>query len=155
MKQGKSISPDWNFIKSEYIESDIAQRPLAKKYGVVYKTLQQRASREKWFNQRKDFKVKLGAVLIEKNVNVIANEIKSLQEKERKEVNLIKQAILKKLIKDGGINPNLTPKDVNALASAFEKIQRVIYKSYGIADKHEIEFDKEKPLPLDITIEYG
>ena len=39
---------DWNRIKSDYVNSDISIRALAKKYGISYSTLQGRARRENW-----------------------------------------------------------------------------------------------------------
>lgn len=43
---------DWIAIKSEYINTDISTRDLARKYGVKYSTLRDRCAREEWSAER-------------------------------------------------------------------------------------------------------
>ena len=45
---------DWNAIKAEYIGGEISQDKLAKKYGVAYATLRDRAQKEKWTDARQE-----------------------------------------------------------------------------------------------------
>lgn len=44
--------PDWKKIKTEYITGDASYRDLAKKYDVPFRTLSDRAKREKWVDRR-------------------------------------------------------------------------------------------------------
>lgn len=43
---------DWKAIKTEYITTDTSYRKLAKKHGVSFNTLQQRATKEEWVKLR-------------------------------------------------------------------------------------------------------
>lgn len=45
--------PNWEKIKIEYLSTNISYRDLAKKYGVSFATLKERAVREKWFPTKK------------------------------------------------------------------------------------------------------
>jgi hypothetical protein len=132
--QPQEIKPNWNKIKAEYVESDIGQRPLAKKYNVSFKTLTKRASDGEWLKQRKEFKAILSTKTIEKSAEKLSKEINKIKEEERKDVNEIRKVLKKRLTDE-----NLSPKDVNSLSSALEKLQRVLYKSFGIADKMEVK----------------
>ena len=52
--------PNWAAIKEEYITGDIGQRPLAKKHGVSYYTLKDRAERDNWGEERRQYREKFG-----------------------------------------------------------------------------------------------
>ena len=43
---------DWHRVKGEYIAGGISQRDIAKKYKIPWSTLQKRAAREGWTDQR-------------------------------------------------------------------------------------------------------
>ena len=45
---------DWIKIKSEYINGNISQRDLAKKYDISFNTLKTRASKENWADLKKE-----------------------------------------------------------------------------------------------------
>ena len=46
---------DWNAIKTEYITTDTSYRKLAKKHGVHYNAVANRAKQEGWISQRSQF----------------------------------------------------------------------------------------------------
>ncbi|MBR2894342.1 MAG: hypothetical protein IKC03_01615 [Oscillospiraceae bacterium] len=46
------MAVDWLKIKNEYISGGISYRKLAEKYGVSFPTLRDRATKEKWKDQR-------------------------------------------------------------------------------------------------------
>lgn len=52
--------PNWNKIAHEYITSDIAMRKLAEKHSVPLRTMADRAKREKWTQQRNEYRVNVG-----------------------------------------------------------------------------------------------
>lgn len=52
--------PDWASIREEYITGDIGQRTLAKKHGVSYYTLKDRAERDKWGEERRRYRESIG-----------------------------------------------------------------------------------------------
>ena len=45
--------PDWTRIKAEYLAGGVSQRMLAEAHGVSYKTLRERAVKEKWTELRR------------------------------------------------------------------------------------------------------
>ena len=51
---------DWKKIAREYIQTDIAMRPLAVKYNVSFPTLRDRAKREAWSTQRNEYRMEVG-----------------------------------------------------------------------------------------------
>ena len=46
---------DWNAIKTEYITTDTSYRKLAKKHGVHYNAIANRAKQEGWISQRNQY----------------------------------------------------------------------------------------------------
>lgn len=46
---------DWQKIKTEYITTNTSYRKLAKKYGVHYNAIANKAKQEKWVEQRNQF----------------------------------------------------------------------------------------------------
>lgn len=67
-----SEKADWIKIKNEYISSNISYRDLAKKYGVVFSTLEKTARREKWTELRKKQCDKIATELRQKTAEKIA-----------------------------------------------------------------------------------
>lgn len=57
---------DWGEIKTEYITTETSYRKLAKKYGVTFSTLQKRATRENWAEDKENFGVRLVSVAVNK-----------------------------------------------------------------------------------------
>lgn len=55
----------WDKIKTEYLAGGISQQALAEEYGVSYKTLRDRARREKWTELRAKTREKTGEKLTE------------------------------------------------------------------------------------------
>lgn len=49
---------DWQSIKTEYITTDTSYRKLAKKYGVSYTTIGEKARKEDWQKEREQFRDK-------------------------------------------------------------------------------------------------
>lgn len=73
---------DWNAIRAEYIGGGISQRKLAKKYGLTYAALRNRAEIEEWVSLRDDVQRKSNAEATQKTATaaadnaVIAQDIK-------------------------------------------------------------------------------
>lgn len=51
-KQVVSMAVDWLKIKTEYINGDISYRKIAEKYSIPFPTLRDRATSERWKEQR-------------------------------------------------------------------------------------------------------
>ena len=93
MAAGKKL--DWVAIKTEYISTNISQIALAEKYGIAPRTLQQMASREKWFAERKKHKEKL----VKKSLQKIATKESNLLARELSVADKI-TGILEKALND-------------------------------------------------------
>ena len=52
MPEEEKRQPDWKKIKADYITGDASYRDLAQKYNVSFRTLSDRAKREKWVDRR-------------------------------------------------------------------------------------------------------
>lgn len=64
---------DWNAIRAEYIGGDISQRKLAAKYGVSWRTLQDRAKREGWSEAKDDTRAKAVSITCQKAAEAAAD----------------------------------------------------------------------------------
>ena len=49
------MKTNWVEIKEEYITTEISYKKLADKYGLSESTLMQRAAKEKWTDQKKNY----------------------------------------------------------------------------------------------------
>ena len=64
---------DWNAIRAEYIGGGISQRKLAAKYGVSWRTLQDRAKREGWSEAKDDTRAKAVSITCQKAAEAAAD----------------------------------------------------------------------------------
>lgn len=65
---------DWIKIKNEYINSNVSYRNLAQKYNIPFQTLRDRALKEKWVNERKIQRNKIGTKTAQKTAEKISEE---------------------------------------------------------------------------------
>lgn len=63
-------NPDWNRIKAEYVAGGISQRDLADKYGIPFGTMQKRACKGKWTEER----TRAGEKVVEKVIQKTAKK---------------------------------------------------------------------------------
>lgn len=84
---------DWNTIKTEYITGNIGQKALAKKYGVSACTLQKRAVKEDWAEEKKKHCASVVKKAVQKEANRQANELA----KELRAAEMMSDVILKAL----------------------------------------------------------
>ena len=64
---------DWNAIRAEYIAGGISQRKLAKKYGLTYAALRNKAEIEGWVSLRDDVQRKSNAEATQKTAEAAAD----------------------------------------------------------------------------------
>ena len=62
---------NWNKVKNEYITTDISQRKIAEKYNIPRSTLENKARKEKWKDERDKYRVKLEVELRQKTADKI------------------------------------------------------------------------------------
>ena len=63
-------NPDWNRIKAEYVAGGISQREHADKYGIPFGTMQKRARKGKWTEER----TQAGEKVVEKVIQETAKK---------------------------------------------------------------------------------
>lgn len=85
---------DWNKIKIEYVTTDITIRSLAEKYNVHYSTIGQRASKEKWKEQRKQNINKTQT----KTLDIVASKKAKIQAKKILAIEDVASELLQKTI---------------------------------------------------------
>ncbi len=139
MLKPEIVKIDWGKIKNEYVTTELSYDKLCDSYNVSMSTLRHRAKVGEWVKLRKEYRRHLDTTVAEKCAEIEIKEIQGMRQKERKDADSLVKAIMEKLLIKGEINPELTAVDINALSSALEKVQRIKYKSYGIAEKQEIE----------------
>lgn len=71
---------DWDEIKAEYIAGGVSQRALAEEHGVSYKTLRERAVKEKWTELRRKTGEKTAQKLTEAITDAKIKKIEKLVE---------------------------------------------------------------------------
>lgn len=64
--------PNWNKIRTEYINGNISYRKLAEKHGVSKATLTEKAIKGKWYEKRKEQHSKITAKTEQKTAELIA-----------------------------------------------------------------------------------
>ena len=64
---------DWNAIRAEYIGGGISQRKLAKKYGLTYAALRNKAEIEGWVSLRDDVQRKSNAEATQRTAEAAAD----------------------------------------------------------------------------------
>ncbi len=72
-EEGAKRVIDWVKIKSEYINSSISTRDLAKKHDIKYAALRDRAAREQWVAMRAEHTSKTIALTEQKTAEKIAD----------------------------------------------------------------------------------
>lgn len=90
---------DWVAIHNEYITTQISYRKLCKKYGISFITLQQRATREKWVEEKGKTHIKLMSKTCQKTVEKVARAGANKLAKEFRAANMISD-IINKALKD-------------------------------------------------------
>ena len=69
------MAVDWLKIKSEYVNGNISYRKLAEKHGVSFNTLQDRAKRENWKEERDSQRDKIEATSRQKTEDKISDAL--------------------------------------------------------------------------------
>ena len=68
------VTLNWTKIRNEYISGYISYRKLAEKHGVAFQTLRDRATKEKWFEKRKEQRDKINLKTEQKTAEKIAEQ---------------------------------------------------------------------------------
>ena len=75
---------NWQKVKAEYVAGSISQRKLAQKYKIPFSTLQSRAKRGKWGEEKKAVAVEITQNAIKKTSDAVENNAVLVAEIKRK-----------------------------------------------------------------------
>ena len=92
MPEEEKRQPDWEKIKAEYITGDASYRDLAKKYDVPFRTLSDRAKREKWVDRRSKHRDSVVAKSVRRKAKAQVESIARLKTSADKMVQVMDQA---------------------------------------------------------------
>ena len=85
---------NWKAIKTEYITDESSSyRKLATKHNVSFNTLQQRAARENWVEEKKRYQDELVEKRLEKNTNKETSRIERIQNITDRLLDKLEQAV--------------------------------------------------------------
>lgn len=133
---------DWDKIRNEYIKSTISMQKLALKNKIPYKTLESKASKEKWNSQRKNIQEKVRQKTGEKTVEKISEKLSDRNAKHIEVWDLLMSKA--KLLAEVAC---FESKDIDALAKAMDKIQKGHRLAEGLLsemEKKRLELEEKK-----------
>jgi hypothetical protein len=146
--------PNWDKIRNEYITTTIGQRPLAAKYSISFSTLKDRANKDKWYEQRQDYRNKV-ATKAEQKLEVAAEQAAE-EQIDRNNIHLSIWDLFSTRIREildknkkqvatlsGAVDVELSPDDIERLSRALDKAQRGQRLSLGL-DKPSSVDDERK-----------
>ena len=108
--------PDWTKIKTEYITGTESYRTLGKKYGIHYQKICEKGCKEKWPEERKQYRNDLVAKSIEKIKDESTERMKTLLAASDKVMGIA----MEMLNSDG-----LAPKDLRAIAAVLMDVKEL------------------------------
>ena len=126
---GKRVN--WDKIRAEYVASGLSQRKLAQKYHIPWSTLEKRAAREKWADERENARTIFAANAVQETANAVAENAATAAR--------IKAKLLKKLEREIDALPDLigseTRNRITEQSSGRDgKKAREVTKSYRLKD---------------------
>lgn len=88
---GKRIN--WHKIHAEYVAGGISQRKLAQKYKIPWSTMQHRANREKWGEDRRNARTKVAEDAIQSVADSVENNALLVADIKRKGLETISRLL--------------------------------------------------------------
>jgi len=128
---------NWDDIRNEYIATSISYRKLADKYGVSFRTLQRKATKEDWVSKRSQKGVKSAEKTIEKTSDMAAERAANLMTATDMVLHAILEDIEKIKAAEVPYNwKNITGalKDIKDIQTVPENTQQNIRISFGNID---------------------
>ncbi len=105
------MEPNWAKIKNEYVSKGTPYRELAKKHGVILKTLARHAKNEEWVRLREEFVNRLSTESLHKT------QAQAIAEASR--IQLATEKLLKKAEQLLELEEALAPRDLKALSATL------------------------------------
>ena len=154
---------DWSKARKEYVTTRVGQQTIANKYGVSLTTVQRRACKEHWTEQRQDYRNSVTDKAIRKSANkeaaLLAKEfdtasaLSDVLNKAAKSVNQFNKYIVSDMVGDGvsqTYEARFDKIDMKALKDAaqavkiIEQIKRSIKGIMTEEQKQQLKMAREK-----------
>lgn len=121
--EAKRKTPDWQRIRTEYVNGHASLGELAHKHGVTKAAIDKRASREKWSADRQRKSAEVSARVSDQLTEQRTSDLAKFNEDDLTVARAIRATVATKIAElrsNGG-----SPSDLRALASAAESAQRI------------------------------
>lgn len=124
------MTTDWTKLRAEFIHGTMTMRELAKTHGINSSGVMRRAANEGWDAARKQESAKVSKAANQALGDYRASELSKFNDDDLK----VARAIRAKAA--NMINGDLSPKDLKALAGAFDTAQKIGRLALGAATEN-------------------
>lgn len=113
------MASDWAKIRLEYINGTMSLRDLAKTHKIKAAGIMAKAAKQKWEEERKQLSAKISKAAGDIIAETRAEELSKFNKTDLKAATQIRAKAGSMLVRD------MSPQDLNSLASVFEKAQKI------------------------------
>ena len=152
---------NWNKIKAEYMAGGTSYRKLADKYDVSIRSLQRRASKEKWVDLRQQTVDKAAAKIIDAVSTQQARRYQRLQDVTDKLLDklegIVERVCLEEMVLDKYAMKQITGalKDIKDIQSIKSPIDLEEQKARIAKLQHDAEQDDDSASIIEVTFNAG
>ncbi|MBP3555763.1 MAG: hypothetical protein J6K63_08985 [Clostridia bacterium] len=152
---------NWNKIKAEYMAGGTSYRKLADKYDVSIRSLQRRASKEKWVDLRQQTVDKAAAKIIDAVSTQQARRYQRLQDVTDKLLDklegIVERVCLEEMVLDKYTMKQITGalKDIKDIQSIKSPIDLEEQKARIAKLQHDAEQDDDSASIIEVTFNAG
>ena len=142
------MKTNWLEVKERYITSDLSFKEVAKEFGLSENTIGTRANKEKWTDERKNYKQKLTKKIEEKRATLDAKDYIERMNK----ADEVEKIMLDKVLtyaKELDINK---PSDIVYFHKAQKTIESIVQTTDKIYNKDNQEQDNNITVVLDDSL---
>lgn len=152
---------NWNKIKAEYMAGGTSYRKLADKYDVSIRSLQRRASKEKWVDLRQQTVDKAAAKIVDSISTQQARRYQRLQDVTDKLLDklegIVERVCLEEMVLDKYTMKQITGalKDIKDIQSIKSPIDLEEQKARIAKLQHDAEQDDDSASIIEVTFNAG
>lgn len=136
--------PDWGEVKNAYITGKESLQKLAEKYEIPIRTIKDRSSKEKWVEQRKNFRTDVAQKSSQKTAKKEAKRLAKLRDVAENVADLIQKDV-EQMIKQREKRRTVTPEDVKMIKDLTVALKNI---ADVMRDVYDIPTIREKLLQL-------
>jgi transposase-like protein len=143
------MGTDWLAVKQQYIHGTMSLVELAREHDLNDSTMRSRAMREQWQEQRDEIQRVATEQATAQAVKQRTHDLLQLNKDDLTVARALKAQITKHLALSQQTGNPLAPRDLRALASAAEAVQRVGRLAVGAStDNRELSGPNQTPIPV-------